>query len=235
MSIDTLRIDLACALRWCAKLDMHEAVANHFSVAANEAGNEFLINPASRLFSDLCASDLIHANTATKTPPPTIDDTAWCLHAYFHQHLPQAKCLLHVHSPYATALASLKDWHMQAIDQNSCRFYNRVAYDENFGGMLLAQEEAARQCAVMKNNQVLVMRGHGILVVGETVGAAFDRLYYFERACRNQWLAMSTAKPLFSVDAETAEKTAVQWENYPILHFEELKRQLMSESPDFAS
>lgn len=237
MDNQSLRVELACALRWCAKYDLHEGVANHFSVATDDSGEAFLINPAGVHFSAVKASELICAGGqgVPAAELAGVDETAWCLHSYFHRHLPQARCLLHVHSPYATALASLKNWHLLPIDQNACRFFNRVAYDEQFGGMLLAQEEAERQMQAIGDKQVLVMRGHGVLVVGESVATAFDRLYYFERACRNQWLALSTQQPLFMIDDATAEKTAVQWDNYPILHFAELKRLLFATEPDFAA
>lgn len=229
-----LRADLACALRWCAKLDMHEGVANHFSVALDDEGHEFLINPAGKHFSQVCAGDLILADALSTSQPDGIDPTAWHLHGYFHQHLPQARCLMHTHSPYATALACLDGWQLRAIDQNSSRFHNRVAYDEEFGGMLLADEECERQCKLIGSKPILLMRGHGVLVCAPDVATAFDLAYYFERACRTIWLAMSTGQPLFEVDDETAEKTAQQWEAYPNhLHFAELKRMLFAESPSF--
>ena len=53
------REDLAAAFRWTARLNMHEAVANHFSLAVNESGSKFLLNPIGMHFSEICASDLI--------------------------------------------------------------------------------------------------------------------------------------------------------------------------------
>lgn len=219
-----LRTELACALQWTARLDMHEGVANHFSVVTDDSGAHFLINPAGRHFSRIEANDLLLLDANVETPPPSVDPTAWCLHATMHRRLPHARCLIHLHPPYATALASLADWRMLPIDQNSCRFFNRVAYDEDFGGMLLAEEEAARQCAAIGNQPVLVMRGHGVLTAAATVAEAFDLMYYFERSCRNQWLALTSGQKLFLIDDATAEKTAQQWERYPQSHLAELQR-----------
>lgn len=225
------RVDLACALRWTARLDLHEGVANHFSAAVGDG--KFLMNPRGRHFSQICASDLVLLSAADNTPNE-VDPTAWCLHGYFHRHLPQAGCLMHTHMPYATALASLDDWRLLPIEQNACRFFNRVAYDEDFGGMLLAEEEAARQCAIIGDKQVLVMRGHGVLISAPNIALAFDLMYYFERACRNQWLAMTTSKKLFSITDEVAEKTAQQWEHYDnSVHFTECRRLLDSEQPQY--
>lgn len=231
-----LRAELAAAFRIVARLDMHEGVANHFSVAVSEDGAEFLINPAGRHFASVRAGDLLLLNAVA--PPPAAgapDPTAWCLHSYLHKHVSYARCIMHAHCQYATALASLADWRMQPIDQNSCRFFNRIAYDEHFGGMLLAEEEAARQAAALGGKKVLVMRGHGVMIAAASVAEAFDLMYYFERACRNQWLALSANRPLFIVDDATAEKTARQWEEYPNQerHFDELCKILDKEEADY--
>lgn len=232
-----LREDLACAFRWAARLDLHEGVANHFSVAADESGARFLMNPAGRHFASLRASDLLllDANQKPSAGKNAPDKTAWCLHSYLHRNVKHARCIMHSHARYATALASLASWRMSPIDQNACRFYNRIAYDEHFGGMLLAEEEAARQAQALGDNKVLVMRGHGVMTCAATVAEAFDLLYYFERACCNQYLAMSSGAPLFSVDAEVAEKTAQQWEDYSNkdAHFNALREILDREEPEY--
>ena len=231
-----LRVDLAAAYRWAARLNMHEGVANHFSVAIDDSGMQFLMNPAGRHFATICASDLLNLNATSPPEGEAIPDpTAWRLHAYFHQHVARARCIMHSHAPYATALASLADWKMQPIDQNACRFYNRISYSEHFGGMLLAEEEAQRQARALGNNSVLVMRGHGIMTVAATVAEAFDLMYYFERACRNQYLAMSANRPLFMAADDIAEKTAKQWEEYPNkeAHFLQLQTILDKEEPEY--
>ena len=227
------RTDLACALRWTAKLNLHEGVANHFSLAVSDDGTQFLINPHGKHFSRICASDLLLLNATDDAPAADVDATAWCLHSYFHRYLPQARCLMHTHMPYATALASLAEWQLLPIDQNACRFYNRVAYDESFGGMLLAEEEAKKQCAAIGDKPILVMRGHGVLIAAGSVGLAFDLMYYFERTCRNQWLALSTGQKPFNVPDAIAEKTAQQWEEYDADLFAELRAILDAEAPQY--
>ena len=233
MENKALRAELACVLRLAAFHDFHEGVANHFSVAVSDDGRRFLMNPAGRHFSCVRSSELLLLDAQAETVGDEVDASAWCLHGYFHRHLPQARCLLHTHMPYATALASLQDWHLLPIDQNACRFFNRVAYDEDFGGMLLAEEEAARQCRVIGDRSVLVMRGHGVLIAAPEVALAYDLMYHFERSCRNQWLALTTGRPLFLVPDEVAEKTAQQWEGYPCRAFAEMQRIWDEKEPDY--
>ena len=85
------RVDLAAAFQWTARLNLHEAVANHFSLSVNEDGTQFLMNPDKKHFSRIKASDLllIDANDpSTMSGPNAPDETAWGLHGAIHRHCP---------------------------------------------------------------------------------------------------------------------------------------------------
>ena len=232
------RAQLAAAFRWAARLNWHEGIANHFSLAVSDDGSQFLMNPIGRHFSRMRASELLlldaHDPDVVKRPNPP-DRTAWCIHGAMHRQVPGARCVLHVHPKYATVLASLEDSAMPPIDQNTMRFYNRIAVDDHYGGMGLGAE-AERLPQVLAGKSVLVMGNHGVLVWGDTVDEAFDLLYYFERACETLITAYSTGKPLRVVSDEVAEKTAQQWATYPDgwqHHFRALREILDEEEPDY--
>ncbi|AHM03380.1 Ribulose-5-phosphate 4-epimerase [Roseibacterium elongatum DSM 19469] len=211
----TQRADLAAAFRLTARENMHEGVANHFSLAVNADGTEFLINPKKH-FSLMRASDLwvIDANDPDSAKGPDAPDpTAWGLHASLHRHVPHARCAMHVHSTYATVLASLADSRLPPIDQSSAIFYNRQVVDEAYGG--LALEEEGTRCARLFQDpsvRTMIMGNHGVLVIGETVAETLMRLYYFERAARTYVIALSTGRPLRELSPEVAETTARQQE-----------------------
>ena len=231
------REDLAAAFRWTARLNMHEAVANNFSLAVNESGSKFLLNPIGMHFSEICASDLIliDANdTETMSQHNAPDPTAWAIHSALHRNNPQARCILHVHPKYATILSSLDDKEMKPIDQNTMRFYDRVSIDRDFSGMGLGKE-AVRLSTLLGNNPVLLMGNHGVLTAAKTVASAFDELYYFERSCQTLIGAYQTGKKLHVVSHKVAKKTAQQWIDYDAseVHFEALKRILDKEEPDY--
>jgi ribulose-5-phosphate 4-epimerase/fuculose-1-phosphate aldolase len=235
------RIDLAAAFRWAARLGFHESIANHFSLAVTPDGGKFLLNPQGRHFSRVKASELLLLDGETNSViagegPP--DPTAWYIHSRLHKRLPHARCVLHVHSRYATALASIKGGRLLPVDQNSARFYDRVAYDEGFNGFALDDEEGDRICAALGNKSIMLMGNHGVTVVAATVAEAFDELYYFERSCETMILAMSTGRELSILPDEMARRTAEQWQNYgnfAELHFAELKRLLDEEEPEYGS
>lgn len=214
------RIDLTVAFRWAARLNIHEAVANHFSIAVSGDGQAFLINPAGRHFSQMRASDLLLLDASKSdfglTHDQHVDPTAINLHGQIHRLVPDAKCILHTHMPYATVLACLKDFEFLMLDQNACRFYDRIAYDRDYAGMALESNEGARVANLLsKSRNILFLANHGVIVVGKSVAAAFDELYYLEKASQLQVLALSTRRELALIDDQTAAMVCRQWLEYP--------------------
>ena len=238
--LQSLRIDLSAAFRWAVRLNYHEGVANHFSVAINNSGTRFLINPNQRHFSTIKASELLILdvdNQETMSQPNAPDPTAWGLHGAVHRHCPHARCVLHVHSTFSTVLACLKDPRLPAIDQNTAQFHNRVVIDKEFGGMAFFDE--GERCAAMlgdPNKKVMVMGNHGVMVIGSSVSDAFNRLFYFERSAETYIRALQTGLDLNFLSDDIAEKTARQWESYvdsADAHFNELKSILDTEEPNY--
>lgn len=236
------RVDMAAAFRWTARLNFHEAVANHFSLAINDEGTKFLMNRNQVHFSRIRASDLLEIdanNPDTLKGPDAPDPTAWGLHGGIHRHCPHARCVMHVHSIHATVLASLKDSNLPPIDQNCATFYNRYVIDEGYGG--LAFEDEGERCATLLSDpkkKVMIMGNHGVLVIGDSVADTFNRLYYFERAAETYIRALQTGQPLRVLSDEIAEKTAQEIEDYPSQadrHLAELMAILDEEGSNYAN
>ena len=232
------RKDLAAAFRWAERLNLHEAVANHFSLAVNDQGTKFLMNPNRWHFSRIKASDLLllDANDKTvleKENPP--DATAWGLHGAIHKNCEHAKCVMHVHSVHATVLASMKDSLLPPINQVASIFFNRQIVDDHYGG--LAFEEEGERCSKLLENKkftTMIMGNHGYLVIGKNVAEAFHRLFYFERAAEIYVKALQTGKELSISTDEIAEKTAQQSEEYKSeLHFKAILDVLDEEEPEY--
>lgn len=236
------RVDMAAAFRWTARLNMHEGVANHFSLAVNDSGTRFLMNPNQMHFARIRASDLLEIDAddpATMDRPDAPDPTAWGLHGGVHRHCPHARCVMHVHSIHATVLASLADSNLPPIDQNCATFFNRYVIDDGYGG--LAFEDEGERCAALLTDpkvKVMIMGNHGVLVIGDSVADTFNRLYYFERAAETYIRALQTGQPLRVLSDEIAEKTAQELEAYPEQgdrHMAELRAILDEEGSNYAS
>lgn len=237
------RADLAAAFRWTARLGMHEAVANHFSLAVDPGGTRFLINPNQRHFSRIRASDLLVLD-AHRPPDPddpdAPDPTAWGLHGAIHRRCPHARCAMHIHGIWSTVLAGLADSRLPPIDLNTATFFDRVIVDEGMTG--LAFEEEGRRCADLlaadPRRQAMVMGNHGLLVVGHSVADAFNRLTYFERAAETYIRALQTGRPLRIMPDDLAEKTAQELAAYPgqaEAHLREIRAILDDENDPYAT
>ena len=235
------RVDLAAAFRLAARMDWHEAVGNHFSLAVSDDGKRFLLNPRWRHFSTIRASELLlldSDDSATMDRPDAPDPSAWCIHGHLHRYVSHARCVLHVHPPYGTALAALKDPTLLPIDQVTAKFYNRVAIDGDFGGIADFAEEGERLARALGQHRHMLLGNHGVLCTGATVAETFDELYFLERAARTLVLAYSTGQPLKVLSHEVAERTARGWEDYgqaAVCHFAEMKRILDAEDPSYAT
>ena len=236
------RARLAAAFRWTARLNLHEAVANHFSFAVNAEGTHFLMNPDQMHFSRIRASDLLLLNAAdpdTVNRPDAPDLTAWGLHGAIHRRCPHARCVMHVHPMFSTVLASLADSHLPPIDQNCTTFFNRYVIDSGYGGM--AFEKEGERCAAQLSDprkKVMIMGNHGLLVIGDSVADTFNRMYYFERAAETYIRALQTGQPLRVLPDDIAEKTARELDGYPgqsERHLSQLMAILDDEGSDYAA
>lgn len=235
--IQNARRDLAAIFRWTARENMHEGISNHFSFAVSDDGQMFLMNPYGIHFSKLKASDmlLVDARELDDSVRPHIDATAWAIHGAMHRNNPQARCIVHLHSHYATALSAVKSPVLPAVDQTTARFHNRVAIDSGFDGMGLG-DEAERLSTLLGNRMMMMMGNHGFMTVGETPAVAFDLAYHYERGCRTYLTALATGLELSVLDDDVAEKTAQQWEVYeggPRKHMQAIRAIFDEEEPDY--
>lgn len=229
------RMDLTVALRWAARMGLNEGICNHFSLAVPGMHDRFLINPQGFHWSEITPDDLVltDAEGNVIAGKHNVEATAFFIHGRIHLGKPNARCVLHTHMPYATALTSMDGGRLEWTTQNALRFYGRVAYDECYNGLVLDAEEGDRICAQLGNADVLFLANHGVIVCGDSVARAFDELYYLERACLVQVLAQSTGKPLKLVSDSVAAMTGKQIveDKQYLLHFEALKRMLDRDEP----
>lgn len=235
----TARIDLSVALRWAARLGLSEGVCNHFSLAAPGRADRFLINPQGLHWSEITPADilLVDGNGKVIEGRHTVEPTAMFIHARIHKSKRAPACVLHTHMPFATALTMLEGSRLEPASQNALRFYGKVAYDDEYNGLVLDNAEGDRIASRLGDADVLFLANHGVIVCGETVAWAFDDLYYLERACMAQVLAQGTGKLLKRLSHGTALATAKQIagdRQQSDLHFAALKRLLDRDGPNWS-
>ena len=228
-TVARLRADLALALRAAAHHGLSEGVCNHFSVELPDASGRFLLNPRGLLWSEIGADDivLVDADGTVLAGRHPVESTAMFIHAAVHRIAGKA-CVLHTHMPYATALTLTRSRALDTtLSQNAMRFYGRLAIDAHYNGLALDASEGERIATAMQGADVAFLGNHGVVVCGQRLDYAYDDLYYLERACMAQVLALSTGLPLLPVGAEVAALVAQQSMSERLqseLFFEALRR-----------
>lgn len=234
------RVDLAAAFRLAVRLDMHEGVCNHFSLMLPGTRDRFLLNRFGLHWSEVTAANLLalDASGNVLAGEGEFEKTAFYIHSRIHLANPNAACVLHTHMPYATALTLTVPGRLEMVEQNALRFVDDIAYDDEYNGLVVDNAEGDRLARVLGGKRVMFLANHGVIAVGKSVAEAFDLLYYLERACRLQVLALSTGRPLRPVKETVAHATyAMLLEQntlYAEAHFGALKRLLDREEPDYA-
>lgn len=234
------RVDLAACFRMAARLGLHEGICNHFSFMVPGRDDLFLVNPYGWAFSEITASRLLVCDFAGRVVAGegVPEATAFYIHARVHRNAPRARACFHTHMPNATALAMLEGPPLVWAGQSALKFYGRTVVDEGYNGLALDEREGDRIAASLGDADIVFMKNHGVMVVGPTIAEAWDDLYYLERACEAQRLAMATGRPLKPVPPAVAAKTYAQMREgdgeSARLHLESVKRILAREEPDFA-
>ena len=233
------RVDLAACFRAAARLGMHEGICNHLSAMVPGSDELFLVNPYGWGFHEITASLLLvcdfdgHVVQGVGEP----EATAFFIHARVHKNLKRARAAFHTHMPNATAMAMLEGEPLAWAGQSALKFWGRTVVDEHYNGLALDEAEGDRIAASMGDADIAFMRNHGVMVLGPSIADAWDDLYYLERACEAQRLALSTGRALRPVPAALAKATAQQMQiggrDSARLHLESIKRTLDRDAPDY--
>jgi len=239
------RVDLAACYRLAAHFGLNEGIDNHLTLLVPGYTDRFLLAPFGLYWSEVRASDfmVIDFNGRALSGRGPIEDTALYIHLPVHRLSPQARCVLHTHMPYATALCMLENPRLEMAGQSALGFYDDIAYECDYNGLAYDHTEGERLARALGTKSVLMMRNHGVLVVGQSPAQAFERLYFLERAAQAQVLALSTGRALRLIPepvikatvAQIQGSTTVGGQDRAELHFDALKRMLDRSAPDYAS
>jgi ribulose-5-phosphate 4-epimerase/fuculose-1-phosphate aldolase len=237
------RIDLAACHRLAARFDFNEGIDNHLTMLVPGHADRFYLAPFGLLWSEVKAGDLLELDFSGTVVAGRglVEDTALYIHLSVHRLAAHARCVLHTHMPYATALGMLEDPRLEMASQAALGFHDDIVYVD-YNGLALDYGEGERLARTLGDKSVLMMRNHGVLVTGRSAAAAFERLYILERACRAQMLALSTGRGLRVLPEALVQATVAQFEacervgeaDRTELHFEALKRLLDRSEPDYA-
>jgi ribulose-5-phosphate 4-epimerase/fuculose-1-phosphate aldolase len=208
-----VRRDLAAAYRLCALHGWDDLVYTHISARVPGTAH-FLVNPLGLGFDEITASSLIKidldGNVIGDTPTGLAPNAAaFVIHGAIHGARADAHCVMHLHTEAQMALSAL-ECGLLPLTQHAMRFHGRIGYHD-YEGIALSTAERARLVADLGHHGALILRNHGSITVGASVGQAFVEMYYLEKASRSQLMAQASGLPLREVPPAVVELTAQQW------------------------
>ncbi len=210
------RVDLAACYRLVDLYGMSDMMANHISSRVPGEDGAFLINAYGLMYEEITASSLIkvdHSGAILSKPDfgeldYGINKAGYVIHSAVHEARPEVACVIHTHS-WASMAVSALECGLLPVTQTAMRFL-KIGYHD-YQGVVLDLAEQASLVADLGDGEALILRNHGVLTVGNTVGEAFNWMHRLELACRSQLAAMATGSPLRQASEAVLQET---WNNY---------------------
>ncbi|WP_028605949.1 class II aldolase/adducin family protein [Ottowia thiooxydans] len=234
------RVNLAAAYRLTAEYGMTDMIANHISVAVPGEPDHFLINPYGLLYTEITASNLVKINgngdiISNSELDLGISRAGFRIHSTIHAARPEMACIMHTHTRAGMAVSALKCGLLQ-LTQTATRF-DKIGY-HRFGGSGFDENERTSLIENLGDAEVLILRNHGLLTLGETVPEAFNAMYRLELSCRAQIDAMSCNTDLNLLAPEVIALAQSQWKpqvtrRYGMLEWPALLRHLERIDPTY--
>jgi len=194
------RVDLAAMYRLTALYGWDDLVFTHISMRVPGEEHHFLINPYGLLFEEVTASNLVKIDLngqIVMETPYRINPAGFTIHSAIHAAREDARCVFHTHTPHGIAVAAQAEG-LLPLSQQSLFALASLGYHA-YEGVVLSEDEKPRLVADLGNKQILILRNHGLLTVGQTAAEAFLLMYVVESACRIQVLAQSGGRPLVMI------------------------------------
>ncbi len=224
LPVSALRRDLAAAYRLIALEGMDDSIYTHISARlpdGPEGEKRFLLNPYGLRFDEVTASNLVTVDeTGTVVDDPYgsgVNAAGFTIHSAVHMARHDAVCVLHTHTVAGVAVSSVKEG-VLPLNQWSAQFHNRIAFHD-YEGIALDLAERERIVTDLGQKYVMLLRNHGVLVLGRSVGEAVTYAMNLERSCRAQIAALGMGLTPVVLSEGIAEHTARQYENaYDSIH-----------------
>ncbi len=187
-----IRVDLAAAYRLVAHYGWDDLIFTHLSARVPGPEHHFLINPYNLMFEEITASSLVKIDVEGRPVMPTpylTNPAGFTIHSALHMARDDANAVMHLHTPAGQAVAAQAEG-LMPLTQTAMLVRDEVAYHD-FEGVALDLDERERLVADMGDKGAMILRNHGTLTVGANVAQCFIKMYFLERACEAQIMALS--------------------------------------------
>ncbi|RYX96021.1 MAG: class II aldolase/adducin family protein [Comamonadaceae bacterium] len=209
-----VRRDLAAAYRLCAVFGWDDLIYTHISARVPGQPGLFLVNPLGLGFDEITASSLVkidYDGNVIGDSPYKPNAAGFVIHGGIHESRKDMASVMHLHTVHGMALSMLKEG-LLPLTQHALRFYKRIGYHD-YEGIALSKGERERIIQALGTHNALVLRNHGTLTGGRSVGAAFVEMFYLEKAAEAQIIAQSTGAELTWPEEGVCALTDQQWQD----------------------
>src|SRR5881275_1023428 len=206
-----IRVDLAAAYRLVAYYGWDDLIFTHLSARVPGPEHHFLLNPYNLMFEEVTASSLVKVdmNGLPVEPTPFITNPAgFTIHSAIHMAREDAHAVMHLHTPAGQAVSAHNEG-LLPLTQTAMLIRGELAFHD-YEGVAVDLDERERLVADLGEKNAMILRNHGTLAVGKNVGECFIRLYYLERACQAQIMALSAGENVCVPPQGSPEVTAQQ-------------------------
>ena len=206
-----IRVDLAAAYRMVAYYGWDDLIFTHLSARIPGPEHHFLLNPYNLMFEEVTASSLVKVDMQGNPVEPTpfiTNPAGFTIHSAIHMAREDAQAVMHLHTPAGQAVSAHEDG-LLPLTQTAMLIRGDVAFHD-YEGVAVDLDERERLVEHLGEKNAMILRNHGTLAVGKNVGECFIRLYYPERACQAQIMALSAGDSLNHPPQGAPEVTAEQ-------------------------
>ena len=191
-----VRVELAALYRLVAMHGWDDAIFTHISARIPGPDHHFLINPYGMFFEEITASSLVkidlEGNILQETPY-FINPAGFTIHSAIHAAREDAQFVMHLHSDQGVAVAAQEEG-LLPLSQHALIVAPNLAYHD-YEGIALNLDERERLVADLgPTNKLMLLKNHGTLSVGATAAECWLGMFYLERACKQQVMALSAGR-----------------------------------------
>jgi ribulose-5-phosphate 4-epimerase/fuculose-1-phosphate aldolase len=208
----TVRCDLAALYRLVAMRGWDDMIYTHISARVPGPEHHFLINPYGLFFEEITASSLVKVDLEGFIVADTeyaINPAGFTIHSAIHDAREDARYVMHLHTDAGVAVSAMKEG-LLPVSQHALIVRPGLAYHD-YEGIAFDLDERERLVADLGDKRSMLLRNHGTLAVGETAAQCWGAMYYLERACQQQVMALSGGREhLLEAPLEAQEVVAGQ-------------------------
>jgi len=201
------RVDLAALYRAVALMGWDDMIFTHISARVPGPEHHFLINPYGFFFEEMTASCLVKVDLEGRIVQDTqhfINPAGFTIHSAVHAAREDALFVMHLHTDQGVAVSAQAEG-LLPLSQHALLVLPNLAYHD-YEGIALNLDERQRIVADLGDKKLMMLRNHGTMSIGATAAECWLGMFFLERACVQQTMALSAGRDRVLMAPEAAQQ-----------------------------